>query len=376
MQSRSRHAATTRVPRSMVGPRLSGERVTLLRWLSVLGCAAAMVTAVNSQAAPRTHAVTGLKAPVQGLLDRNHYPKAGFPGVVRNYVVTTSWASLQPQSGGPIVHPNDIDRAIAIARERGMGLKLRVRAGIDAPDWAKRIGGDPVMFNYTSVTTKHAGQVAGTVGHFWLPQFGVAYADLQNKLAGLYDDVPEVRSVVVTRCQTIFSETYLRNTRDPRAAHRLTAAGFTRAQDDNCHAEQILAHRVWQHTRSEVAFNPYQAIQSNGSVKQDVAYTVSQMDYCREILGPRCILANYSISAARPDGKAYAEVYAHMEKLGAPIAFQTATLAKIGNWQKTLQWAISSGSSSVELPTGYADWSAAALGSFAGRLTANAVDVK
>lgn len=376
MQPRPRHASPTRVGRLVSGHRRSGERITLLRWLSVLACATAMATAVQGQATTRSHSLTGLKAPVQGLLDRNHYPKAGFPGVVHNYVVTTSWASLQPSPGGPIVHPNDIDRAIAIAREQGMGLKLRVRAGIDAPDWAKRIGGEPVVFNYTSVTTKHAGQVAGTVGHFWLPQFGVAYADLQDKLAALYDDAPEVRSVVVTRCQTIFSETYLRNTRDPRAARRLLAAGFTRAQDETCHAEQILAHRVWQHTRSEVAFNPYQAIEANGSVKQDVAYTEAQMDYCRQILGPRCILANYSISDERPNGRAYAEVYAHMEKLGAPIAFQTATLVKIGSWQKTLQWAVDSGASSVELPTGYADWSAATLGGYAARLTANAVDVK
>lgn len=375
MQARPRHASTTRVARLMGRHRRSGERVTLLRWLSVLAATIAMATAVHGQAAPKSKSVTGLKAPVQGLLDRNHYPKAGFPGVVRNYVVTTSWASLQPQAGGPIVHPNDIDRAIAIAREQNMGLKLRVRAGIDAPEWAKRIGGQPVLFNYTSVTTKHAGQVAGTVGHFWLPEFGAAYADLQNKLAALYDDAPEVRSVVVTRCQTIFSETYLRNTRDPRAAHRLLAAGFSRAEDDACHAEQIQAHRVWQHTRSEVAFNPYQAIQSNGSVKQDVDYALSQMDYCRDVLGQRCIIANYSISAERPNGRAYAGIYAHMEKLGAPIAFQTATFAKIGNWQKTLQWAVSSGASSVELPTGYAEWSASTLGSYAGRLTANAVDV-
>ena len=376
-QPRPRHAQTPSPAPLAGGRELAGSHVTLLRWLAILGSVLMLATAVQGEAASKKRAVTGastgLKAPVQGLLDRHHEPKAGHTNDVKNFVVDTSWASLQPQRGGPIVHPNDIDKAVAFARQHGMGLKLRVGAGIYAPEWAKHIGGDPVTFYYASAS-KRTGELAGTVGRFWHPEFGTAYEDLQNKLAALYDDVPEVRGLVVTRCQTIFSETYLRNTQDGQSTKALLQAGFTRAADDVCHNEQIAAHKVWQRTRSEVAFNPYQAIQADGSVKQDEAYAMSQMDFCRSTLGPRCILANYSISAGRPGSPGYAEVYGHMAKLGAPIAFQTATASKIGNWQATLDWAVRAGASSVELPTGYDAWSASVLGEHAERLAANPVD--
>jgi hypothetical protein len=124
-----------------------------------------------------------LKPPVQGLLDRDHFPAAGYRGAVRAFVVNTTWTSLQPTSGGPIVRPNDIDRAIKQAQSSGMTLKLRVRAGIDAPAWAKRIGGPPIRVYYTRSTVERAGRLAGTIGRFWDPEYGAAYADLQAKLA-------------------------------------------------------------------------------------------------------------------------------------------------------------------------------------------------
>lgn len=349
-----------------------------MRWLAIFGSGLMLLSAVHGEAASKKRSSTGgsdgLKPPVQGLLDRHHAPKAGHTQDVRNFVVDTSWAALQPRRGGPIVHPNDIDKAIDFARQHGMGLKVRVGGGIYAPEWAKQIGGSPVPFYYTLATSKRAGELAGTVGHFWDAEYGAAYQELQSSLAAAYDAVPEIRGVVVTRCQTIFSETYLRNTKDERSTKALLRAGFTRAADDRCHEEQIAAHKVWQHTRSEVAFNPYQAIQPDGSVKQDEGYAMAQMDYCRATLGLRCILANYSISAARPNSSGYGAVYEHMAKLGAPIAFQTATSSKIANWQATLDWAARLGASSVELPTGYDSWPASTLGTFANRLAANPVD--
>jgi hypothetical protein len=309
------------------------------------------------------------KGPVVGLVDRHHAPTAAYAGVVRSFVVDTTWASVQPVQGGPIVHPNAIDDAIKLAQSNGMNLKLRVAAGIDAPAWAKTLDGPPMTFYYTAATVSSSGTVAGTVGHFWTPKFAAAYADLQAKLAAAYDDVPQVRETTVTQCGTIFNETYLRNTKDPRNALALLAGGFTRAKDDVCHSDQILAHKVWQHTFSEVAFNPYQAIQPDGSTKQDLTYTLSQMDYCRQVLGANCMLANFSLSSSRITDTQYSLMYKHMQALGGFMNFQTATAAKIGSYTTVLAWAASVGASSVELPTGYTSWPVLTLGSYAAKMS-------
>jgi hypothetical protein len=292
---------------------------------------------------------------------------------VRAFVVNITWASLQPTAEGPIARPNEIDQAIEQARSSGMALKLRVRAGIDAPEWAKKIGGPPIPVYYTESTVKRAGELAGTIGRFWDPGFGAAYRDLQEKLAALYDGVPEVRQTGVTRCGTIFTETYLRNTRDPRNVRALLDAGFTRRADERCHAEQIAAHSVWRLTRSGVAFNPYQGIQPDGRPDVDVAYTLTQMDNCRSTLGERCVLENYSLSTERLCDPDYQPMYARMRELGPPYDFQTATMKKIGDYQQVLAWAASFGASSVELPSGYRDWPTETLRPVGTRLAANPI---
>lgn len=299
---------------------------------------------------------TGLKEPIRGLLDRHKAPTAAYSSVVRAFVVDVAWADLQPEAGGPIVRPNAIDRAVSVAEANGYTLKLRVRAGIDAPAWAKSLGGAPVPIQYSAATKGRAGQVAGTIGRFWLPAFGAAYDDLQAKLAALYDDVPQIRQTDITRCSTIFAETYLRNTKNRSNATALLDAGFTRAADDVCHSEQIASHQVWKRTLSDLSFNPYQAIESDGSVKQDLPYTLAQMSTCREVLGDRCVLENHSIASSRIGSGSDAAVYTQMQRLGGTFDFQTATNAKIGDAAAVLGWAAAIGATSVELPSGYQSW--------------------
>lgn len=304
---------------------------------------------------------TGLKAPISGLLDRQRAPTAAYSSIVRAFVVDVAWADLQPTPGGPITRPNDIDRAVALAQANGYTLKLRVRAGIDAPAWAKSLDGAPVPMRYSAATRGRAGQLAGTIGRFWTPAFGAAYDDLQVKLAALYDDVPAIRQTDITRCSTIFAETYLRDTMNRANATALLSAGFTRAADDVCHTEQMASHLVWKRTLSDLSFNPYTAISPDGSVKQDMPYTLAQMSACRQVLGDRCVLENHSIASKRIDNANYAAIYAQMQRLGGPFDFQTATNAKIGDAPAVLSWAAGLGATSVELPSGYQSWPVSTL---------------
>jgi hypothetical protein len=336
--------------------------------LATTGAATLAACVLLAPTAPPAVAATAVvKAPVVGLVDRHHVPPSAVAGVVRSFVVDVPWATLQPVQGGPLVHPNPIDAAIAQARAGGFALKLRVEAGIAAPQWAKTLDGPPMTFYYTDATVSSAGTVAGTVGRFWTPAFSAAYAALQVRLAAAYDGVPEIRETTVTQCQTIFAETYLRNAKDPRNTSALLADGFTRAGDDQCHAAQLQAHRVWKRTRSEVAFNPYQGIAPTGAVTQDTAYTLGQMDGCRQVLARMCVLANFSLSSDRIADPEYGAIYEHMRALGAPIDFQTATAAKIGDYAKAITFASDLGASSVELPSGYATWPLPTLASLAAR---------
>ena len=75
------------------------------------------------------------------------------------------------------------------------------------------------------------------------------------------------------------------------------------------------------------------------------------MSYCRQILGLACVLENNSLRTPIPP--TYQTMYAQMQTLGQPITFQTAAAQRIGNLQSTLQYAVSLGANSVELPGGY-----------------------
>ena len=280
------------------------------------------------------------------------------------FVVNVYWKDIQTAPGAPIAVNNPIDQAITQLHQLDptgrMGLKVRLFAGIYAPDWAKSLAGPPI--DISDPTTG----ASGTVGRFWMEDFGAAYSDLEAKLAALYDSAPEIREVTISRCTTVYAEPFIRDAKNTASVLALLAAGFTVAADKQCHQEEIAAHRVWVHTRSDLSFNPYQVI--DGSGRTDETFTDQMMDFCRSTLGARCVLANNSLRTPLQ----FPLMYAHMHTLGPPIAFQTAVLNKIGDLGATLETAISMGAGSVELPTGFEALPVATLGGYNDGLRANA----
>jgi hypothetical protein len=119
---------------------------------------------------------------------------------------------------------------------------------------------------------------------------------------------------------------------------------------------------------------PYQRLEQitrpNGTkvwrATADPAFTEEMIDYCADHLGQRCVLGNNSLEPDRPQD--YLDMYAYMAAKGTPVAFQTATAAKIcagqdpcpiAMWDETLQMAVDYGAGSVELPrasNGYTSW--------------------
>ncbi|AWS47342.1 hypothetical protein DKM19_44650 [Streptosporangium sp. 'caverna'] len=331
-----------------------------------LACVGAAGPVAPNESVPLNEPVV-LKEPMRGLIDRDGPSNAAYAPVVDNFVIKVNWSDLQPveepgTGHGAALDTSQIDQALADPEGAGMAVRLRVYGGINAPDWAKRLGGA------TPIPWHSDGEVIGTIGRFWTTAYGTAYQNLQDRLAALYDDDPRLLDVVIARCTTEFAEPYIRQTGNlPENRPGLEAAGYTSAADDQCHRDEIDAHQVWQRTRSYLAFNPYQRINTTtwkGSV--DSAFTEQMIDYCRASLGERCVLGNNSLDPDRPTS--YHNMYAYIAAKGGPISFQTATAAKLcggldpcppSAWNPTLDLALTYGAGAVELPgarTGYTSW--------------------
>lgn len=292
-------------------------------------------------------AASGVKPVLAGLLTRNGPPAARLQPAVSNWVVNVNWSDLQRAPGAPIAPNNPIDRAIATAQAqstpgRPSRIKVRLFAGIHAPAWAKSLGGAPVP-----VRDPQSGQ-SGTIGRFWTSAFSRAYAQLQQELAAEYDDVATVAEITAAQCTTVFSEPFIRDASDQATVRALLAAGFTADRDAECMQQQFAAHEVWRRTRTSVAFNVYQHLQANGSWSPDLAFSEQMMHACRATLGSRCVLENNSVRWPLQQPA----LYQALAGVGPPLAFQTATSARVGDLQKTISYCISIGASAVELPAG------------------------
>ncbi len=294
-----------------------------------------------------------LKPVLAGLLDRDGPPPSGFLTSLAGFVVNVYWKDLQPTSGASLAPDNAIDQAITevrslnAAHHTNLGLKIRLFGGIWAPDWVKELGGAPI-----TITNPQDGGT-GTIGRFWTDAYGAAYDQLETLLAAKYDSVPEIREVTISRCTTFYDEPFIRDTTAPSTVTALINAGYTFAADQTCQQQEVQASTVWQHTHSDLAFNPYQLIAAGGATSTDEAFTESMMQYCRQVLGSACVLENNSLRIP-PPGAAYVSMYAEMQSLGSPIAFQTATASRAGDLTQVLSYAASLRASSVELPAGYA----------------------
>ncbi len=338
----------------------------------------------------KSFASTTLMPVIQGIIDQGvagdkacfQMPATGYSSVVKAAVIDARWSDIQPVEGGPIVHTppsttancnpgikpteNEIDYAIRLTQGTGIQLKLRLRAGIDAPAWAKSLGG---FTPFQVCDDPSVSSQCGTVGPFWTSAFNSAYDDLQTKLAALYDG--KINETVMSECATDYPEPFLRGIG--------TFPGDTVAQDEQCFTNMINDQNVWKSTRSGLAFNPYNprgvANPSPQPSLNGEAFSEYMMGQCRSILGSRCVLENFSIrdSSGNPGpDPTYTTMYQKIASYGPPIEFQVADPANISNWQGALTFAAGYGASGVEmLHTYYSGITVSALTPYYNSLLAN-----
>ena len=257
------------------------------RWGIAILLVLAFLPAVTS---PSASAETGPRAAsvkplLTGLLDRDGAPPAAYHGLMDAYALRVLWSDLQPRRTGPL-STRALDQALRHAGQRGAHVKLRVMAGVHAPRWAKRLGGPPMRM--VNPTNGHG----GTVPRFWTRPFGKAYNDLQRRLAARYDDRAVLGEVAISRCTVFYAEPFLRHSTSASNRSALVRAGYSRKKDRACHRSEVVAHRVWQRTRSGLAFNPAQFVTAKGRAVVDDRFTAQMMSYCRSRLGTRCVLEN------------------------------------------------------------------------------------
>jgi hypothetical protein len=310
---------------------------------------------------------------------------------ISGIVVNDTWASLQPGGEGTPIETGTIDaalRTIAAYNQtpgRSLGVRLRVWAGIDAPDWAKSLGGTPIVIcdgNAVPASSPPVSTAAPappsptpcpaaavrTVGAFWSDAYENAWRNVQIQLAKKYDDDPLVDEVSVSACSSLTSEPFVQP-EDAFSRDNMIAGGYTDARYRACLTNAIPGDYAlaWHHTIVDYSFNPFRRVDVTPP-QTDLAFTEGVMRLCRETLAARCALLNEALAKFTPPpspqpsqtpstAQSYYAMWNYMGSLGGEITFQTASppnlLAAWGTnldgWNAAIGLAHEFGASSVEL---------------------------
>ena len=329
------------------------------------------VPASSQQPTASSQAVaSGVHKPyLTGLLNRNGPPDAslltyaGKP-LITGFVIPVNWKDVQP-NGPADFNTTLIDQQLAFARQHNMGVRLRLYAGYNSPDWVKQQVGS---VNWQGRPTE-GGPSSYVIPDFWKAPFRDIWQAFNTKLAAQYDAEPIIRDVNSGMCITNFDEPFIRQFSVAQNVATAKANGYTDDTNNLCLQATIDTFKAtWSKTSLSVTFNPFQSVST--APGDAIIEPKAIADYCVSQLGSHCVLGNDSLESNKRSDD-YDNLYTMMHTTGAPLYIQTATNARIGDWQKTLADAVDIGALDVELPVGYAMYDAAALQAFNARLQAN-----
>jgi len=352
---------------------------------------------------------TTLKTPIQGILDRGslgsanngadyNFPSGTGTAALNGVVANVSWAQLQPTQGGPIDSNNQLNTVLTAVSNynqsnpsQHLEVKLRIFAGIYAPDWAKTLDGwNPVNI------CNNQGSPCGTIGPYWTSDYDNAYKSFMTELASTtdslgntFDNEPLLHDVTISQCMTTFAEPFQRDdsnfgqvlyptsTTDPQP--NFTGSAYSPQNDENCLLDQIDNSTAWKHTNLSLSFNPFKpwtsASTQDGNSPYGEAFTKTVMDHCRVVLGAQCTIENNSIRDSyvgqqNTSGNLYYDITGE----GPDITFQTAAPGSVGSIVTTVDWAAQMGANAVELPSNYNTLSLSQLDSLSSALIANPIN--
>ena len=314
-----------------------------------------------------------LKTPIRGLFDRGslgsssyNMPTGSGVAALNGVVANVNWADLQTTPGGPIVHPNQLDSALTAvtsyntSHANQLEVKLRVYAGIDAPNWAKTIDGwNPANAD----TCNNQGSPCGTIGPFWTTDYDNAYKTFMTELAAAYDSQPLLHDVTISQCMTTFAEPFMRDDTnlgtilyDSSLQPTYTGLPYSVQADENCLMDQVDNSTAFHQTNLSLSFNPFKpwTNATTQSSSPGESFTLSVMQHCRAVLSSQCTIENNSIRDSFVGQQNQSgNLYYDISNEGPDITFQTASPGSVGSIVTTVQWAAQIGANAVELPSSY-----------------------
>lgn len=317
------------------------------------------------------------KPALVGFLDRKGVPKSDFrtyrgKPLVNNYVVDVEWNKIEKNKG--TYDFSSIQGKIDAATATRSQIRMRVFSGRFAPDWLKRELGS-VTWKETEDLEKGVFQIP----KFWTTAYQTEYKKFLTALSSRYDGNPRVSEITMAMCMTTYAEPMIRQTRSVENKNNALSNGYSYLDDYGClknevslfdnRPDSVTAGRLFANTRVTLAVNPFQGF-NPPSGRNAMNDTLSFMRYCRDVLGSRCVLGNNSIRYPAISGS-YGQIYTQQKALGKTLYYQTATPPKIGDWKRTMEWAIAQGASSIELNSGYGSYDKAVLAGYSDKLAAN-----
>jgi hypothetical protein len=327
-----------------------------------------------------------LRFPTAGLIDRGQVSAVNMPEPPKNtlyyvcrrqraisgIVVNDTWQDLQPQREGQPIRVTTIEKALREVRAyngtpgRLLTVRLRIWGGIDAPAWAKRIGGPISICDQDALPCPRA--ALRTVGAFWSRAYEEAWQDVQQQLAARYDRDRTIGDVAVTSCDSLTDEPFVQP-EDAYSKANLLRAGYTDARYKTCLADAVARDYLpfWNRTWLVFSFNPFRMIQQSPP-STDLAFTKATIVSCRQHMPRRCVLNNQTLGKFTPPpspaprqtpslAQDYYAMWRFMRAQGSPISFQTASSLNLtaawgssrAGWNAAAQLAHRFGASSLEL---------------------------
>jgi len=349
-------AAPTRSPATAAATSSDGATAGAPGGAPRPGATATQQGASGRAACMKPYALGNLSRNVTAISGR----RSAMAGQVEGVVVQAGWDQLEPGTPGRY-DTSVLDRQIAVARQNGLTVRLRVTAGTSAPGYVKALGGAPIPFY------DHQQRRTSTIGRFWRTDYQARWQALMSYLATRYDTDPTVREVNISGTGTVSSETMLTMGSDvipgsrTTNGQRLLDAGATEAQRRAAlMADIAFMQRTWAHTHTVLFSSPYVPLEAHPRTSLATTEQIIRQTY--EADPGATVFGHTGAAESTFAGRTHPAVLAMYQFLIAqhyPFMAQTQSYgggAKnlgVGDLGSVMTWLASHGAYSIELPAGW-----------------------
>ena len=282
------------------------------------------------------------------------FPPRGWESIFNGMIYKLGWDVLEAEPGQYEAGFRKLDATLQRAVDSGLSVHLLVVCGENSPAWLKKKVGTVTVFDPGGLAYNPHAKGSRTCARWWEPEFGKAYARIQQALAERYDGHPRLAVVGMNRCMSFWPEPFMRQLREAQNRQNLREAGYTAKLDKAAQSETLETHaRYWRKTCSSIALNPYQELADNGDTwRQNMEYTAAFIREAVGMLGQRLVLQNDSFVYERSQlGADYWRLYDLMKHSGVTFGLQPrgTTRETIGDLRRLIRAAINQGASYLEL---------------------------